>query len=168
MSQATVPPAKLSSLTDILVTNTAPSFVVGGRVTANFGGGAGGLSAAVQADGKILLGGTVRYNQEEGGEAYSFATLMRYNSNGSRDLSFGIDGSVEVGWSGYRSSVAVQADGKILMGGTTDYSEYGYPEDFALVRYNIDGSLDLSFDGDGEISTNVVSNASTQNLKYTG
>ncbi|MFI3120495.1 MAG: hypothetical protein QX203_11025 [Methylococcaceae bacterium] len=159
MSQATVPAAKLSSLTDILVTNTAPSFVVGGRVTANFGGGAGGLSAAVQADGKILLGGTVRYNQEEGGEAYSFATLMRYNSNGSRDLSFGIDGSVEVGWSGYRSSVAVQADGKILMGGTTDYSEYGYPEDFALVRYNIDGSLDLSFDGDGEISTNVVSNA---------
>ncbi len=169
MSQANVPTTELNNITDISVTNTVPGFAVGGIVTASFGGHAQGISATVQADGKILLGGTVHYNQEEGGPAYSFATLMRYNSNGSLDLSFGINGRVEVGWSGYRASVTVQADGKILMGGTsgyryTDDGGYGYPEDFALVRYNTDGSLDLSFDGDGKVTTDMGGNDSVNSI----
>ena len=39
------------------------------------------------------------------------------------------------------TSIAIQSDGKILAGGT------------ALARYNINGSLDLSFDGDGKLTT---------------
>ena len=50
------------------------------------------------------------------------------------------------------NAVAVQTDGKIVAAGTalrgTDY-------DFALARYNSDGSLDTSFDGDGKVTTAI-------------
>src|SRR5687767_13941935 len=48
-------------------------------------------------------------------------------------------------------SVILQPDGKILVAG---YS-YNSTDDFALVRYNADGSLDTTFDGDGKVTTAV-------------
>src|SRR5262249_37443992 len=51
-------------------------------------------------------------------------------------------------------SVALQPDGKILVGGFTQ----GGPDaniDYALARYNADGSLDTSFDGDGKVTTAI-------------
>jgi len=50
-------------------------------------------------------------------------------------------------------SVAIQADGKILVAG---YSDIGADSDFALVRYNPDGSLDNSFSEDGIQTTAIV------------
>src|SRR4051812_48305051 len=47
-----------------------------------------------------------------------------------------------------------QADGKIVVGGWSDVSGNG---DFAILRYNADGSLDLTFGGDGKVSTDVGS-----------
>jgi hypothetical protein len=46
--------------------------------------------------------------------------------------------------------VAIDADGRIVAGGVS-----GRPNraDFALARYNSDGSLDQSFDGDGRLTT---------------
>lgn len=48
--------------------------------------------------------------------------------------------------------VAVQSDGKVVIGGT---SSNGTNNDFALARYNVDGSLDTSFGGDGKVMTKV-------------
>jgi len=109
-----------------------------------------GFSLAVQADGKILVAGAARPN--------GFA-LVRYNSDGSLDTSFDSDGKVTTpvgSHSGYSKSVSIQADGKILLAG--DSNDGSNNTDFALVRYNPNGSLDTSFDGDGKVTTAVGSN----------
>ena len=76
--------------------------------------------------------------------------MLRYNSNGSLDTSFDGDGIVLTDFGannyGIGYSVTTQADGKILVAGTSE-------EDFALVRYNSNGSLDTGFDGDGKVTT---------------
>ncbi|HYC48023.1 MAG TPA: hypothetical protein VED01_21325 [Burkholderiales bacterium] len=108
-------------------------------------------SVTLQADGKILVGG-LTWN---GATHYDFA-LLRYEANGTLDSTFDGDGRVitavtaayEEGW-----SVTVQPDGKILLAGFADTTS----RDFALVRYNPDGSLDTSFDGDGKLTTDFGS-----------
>lgn len=118
------------------------SFGVDGKVTTDFGTTVDvGYAVAIQSDGMIIVGG---YG------AYHFA-LARYNMDGSLDNSFGSAGKVTTalntgGDTGY--SVALQPDGKIVLAGTTVY-----PYDFALVRYNMDGSLDTNFGGGGIVST---------------
>jgi uncharacterized delta-60 repeat protein len=113
-------------------------------------------SMTLQADGKILLAGT----SEEPGTYETAFTLVRYNSDGSLDNTFSGDGILTtsigayIDYSDYAESVAVQPDGKILLAGWVDNS--GYSSNFALVRYNTDGSLDSSFSGDGMLTTNVV------------
>jgi uncharacterized delta-60 repeat protein len=70
---------------------------------------------------------------------------VRYNPDGSLDKSFGQRGIVTTDFNqsvDEATCVAVQANGKIVLGGTTNgYLSY----DFALARYNTDGSLDSSF-----------------------
>lgn len=108
-----------------------------------------GLCVAIQADGKIVVAG-----ESDNGFNSAFA-LTRYNTDGSLDLSFDTDGKVTTqinigsdgGW-----SIAIQADGKIVVAGV---SGDGANQDFALARYNTDGSLDLSFDNDGIVTTPV-------------
>jgi uncharacterized delta-60 repeat protein len=106
-----------------------------------------GYSLAVQPDGKILLAG-VAHN----GFGADFA-LLRYNVDGTLDSNFGDNGVVTTDLGddhGY--SVTVQPDGKILVAGETwNGSDY----DLALVRYNIDGSLDTTFDGDGKVTLDL-------------
>ncbi|MBM3273347.1 hypothetical protein FJY94_08965, partial [Candidatus Kaiserbacteria bacterium] len=134
------------------------SFGTGGKVTTAIGTGDGyfsaddnGYSVTVQADGKILVAGSA-----ENGSNFDFA-LVRYNSNGSLDTSFSGDGKVTTAIIGnssdYGQSVTVQADGKILVAGSGN-------GDFAVVRYNSDGSLDTSFSGDGKVTTAIIGNSS--------
>ena len=76
---------------------------------------------------------------------------------GDLDTSFDSDGKVttEVGSTfDFARSVAIQSDGKIVAAG---YSDNGSNWDFALVRYNTDGSLDTSFDTDGKVTTAIGS-----------
>jgi uncharacterized delta-60 repeat protein len=131
------------------------SFGLGGKVVTDFGPGSN-LAAAVvvQADGKIVAAGT-------GGSGH-FA-LARYNGDGSLDLSFGAGGKVTTVVGGIFESanaVALQADGKIVAAGGS--SPDGFCCQVALARYNPDGSLDASFDGDGKLTT-VVGGAATAN-----
>jgi uncharacterized delta-60 repeat protein len=73
-----------------------------------------GYSLAIQPDGKILLGGSC-YNESN----YDFC-IARFNSNGTLDTSFGIKGKVilPIGSdSDFGDSLAIQPDGKILLGG---------------------------------------------------
>jgi uncharacterized delta-60 repeat protein len=100
------------------------------------------------ADGRLLVGGwalTVGNN--------SFA-IVRYNENGSLDTTFGSNGivltSLEPG-SGQAVGIAVLADGKIVLGGHASSAVNG-PSDFAVARYNADGSLDATFRAEERIA----------------
>src|SRR6185369_12235464 len=81
--------------------------------------------------------------------------LARYNANGSLDPSFSGDGRQVTDLGGGNdgaTGVALQADGKIVAVGFGG----AFGNDFALARYNADGSLDTSFSGDGKQTTDVV------------
>ena len=52
--------------------------------------------------------------------------------------------------------LAVQADGKIVVAGSAALSDRASSSDFALVRYNADGSLDTNFNASGRVITAVT------------
>jgi len=119
------------------------SFNGDGKATTDFGGSDDAHGVAIQPDGKIVAGG-------RGTTGDDFA-LARYNRDGSLDTSFDGDGKVSTDFGGFDGAfggVAIQPDGKILAAGFTAAGD-----DFALARYNRDGSLDTSFDGDGKVTT---------------
>jgi uncharacterized delta-60 repeat protein len=109
--------------------------------------------AVLQADGKLVVaGGTLK-----SGTFFKF-TLERFNTDGTLDTTFDTDGIVNTilnTRSDAARTVTLDADGKILVGGFTQVSGLGSGNhrEFALVRYNTDGSLDTSFDGDGIVVT---------------
>jgi uncharacterized delta-60 repeat protein len=103
-----------------------------------------GKAVAIQPDGKIVVAGSVYI-----GSNLDFG-VVRYNPDGSLDTSFHFDGKLitPVGaGDDFCNAIALQA-GKIIVAG-------GANTDFAVVRYNSDGSLDTSFDSDGKTITPV-------------
>jgi len=110
-------------------------------------------SVIIQPDGKLVVAGTSYISSYNGGNYY-FA-LARYNSDGSLDTGFGDGGKVTstLGVSA-ASSVVIQSDGKLVVAGAGNNDSRN---DFILSRYNTDGSLDTTFDGDGIVTTNVGS-----------
>jgi uncharacterized delta-60 repeat protein len=126
-----------------------------GKVRTDFPGLAGvPSSVVVQPDGKIVVAGG----------AFPLFTFLgnfkvvRYNSNGTLDNSFGVGGIVTTTFpeGSYANAIALQSDGKIIAAGTVfvdvvigDMSN----TDFALARYNPDGSLDTSFGNGGTVTT---------------
>ncbi len=103
----------------------------------------------VQADGKYVVSG-----KSLDANGYPDFTLYRYNADGSLDASFNGSGKVTTAVGPYHDEavgVRVLPDGKILVGG---YSSQG-ATDFAVVRYNADGSLDTTFGGDGMVTTDI-------------
>jgi serralysin len=130
------------------------SFSGDGSVTTGIGTDASGNTVTVQANGKILLGGTSTNPKTQQNEF----TLMRYNPNGSLDKGFSGDGIVTThlgNWSSAGSSVTVQADSNILLGGTSTNPKTDQHE-FTLVRYNPNGSLDSHFSQDGIVTTHLA------------
>ncbi|MGW9368634.1 calcium-binding protein [Streptomyces xanthophaeus] len=121
-----------------------------GKAVTDFGGGGAdqGSDVVVQSDGKIVAGGGV------GGV---FA-LARYNAlDGSLDTGFDGDGKLFTDFGGLQEGstaygLALQADGRIIAAGDTTE---GLVRDFALARYNADGTLDTSFSGDGKVTTDL-------------
>lgn len=109
-------------------------------------------SVAIQSDGKILLGGYGQHNNNDN----PYFILVRYNTNGTLDTSFGTDGKV-IGRIGYGRSLLIQDDGKILLGGGSNFT-------FALIRYNADGILDSTFGVGGEVITAVGSSSGGNSL----
>ena len=105
-------------------------------------------AVALQADGKIVCGG--------GNASSEFGNyqLARLNRDGSLDNSFGDAGVVVLDFAGNADGIqglAMQPDGKILAAGQARAS--GENEQFSLARFNPDGSLDTTFDGDGKVRT---------------
>lgn len=128
------------------------TFGIGGKTTAALDAGGDGISAiAFQSDGKIVTAGLALHDNS----ALAFI-VGRFNSDGSLDRSFGNNGSVKTTFgdaSAQGDDVIVQSDGKIIVVGTTGAGSYSDLNDFALARYNSDGSLDQSFGQGGKVTT---------------
>ncbi len=104
------------------------------------------FSVAVQADGKVLIGGDFDSVNE-----ISRTGIARLRTDGSLDTDFqnGMEGP-QTGdfyytnfYNGSVSSIAMQADGKVLVGGSFEFFD-GVPRS-GIARLNSDGGLDLSF-----------------------
>jgi uncharacterized delta-60 repeat protein len=109
--------------------------------------------AALQADGKIVIAGTIGTNSNA-----DFG-VARLNADGTLDKTFSGDGWQKTDFSGTLDRaycIAIQPDGKILVGGYTDPNPGS--QDFALVRYNPNGTLDNSFSGDGKLTIDFDNN----------
>ena len=129
------------------------TFGTGGKVVTAIGTDGTGASALVlQPDGKLVAAGTTTSD----GSTYDF-TVVRYNTNGSLDTTFGTGGEVTTpigtGDNGV-SALVRQSDGKLVAAG---YATVSGTYDLALVRYNTDGSLDSTFGTGGKVTTPVGS-----------
>jgi uncharacterized delta-60 repeat protein len=82
--------------------------------------------------------------------------LVSYNIDGTLDNAFGIHGGVTTPFPGNilarAFAVALQRNGDIVAVGQTALTDTG-SSDFALVRYNPDGSVDTTFGNSGFVST---------------
>jgi uncharacterized delta-60 repeat protein len=141
-----------------------PNFSGDGKQATAFGAfGEGGATGVALHDGKIVAVGTTN---QFGSHTRSFA-LARYNLNGSLDTSFSGDGTqtTELAFGEFAGArgVAIQADGKIIaVGEATDFGA------FALARFNLNGSLDTSFSGDGLQTTDFGVGAAGRKVAVQG
>ena len=126
------------------------SFDGDGLATTTLGGADVSMSIALQPDGKIVAAGFTN----AGPNPDNFA-LVRYDEDGSLDPSFDGDGRVitDFGASDRAFAVAVQPDGRIVAAGHTTGG--ANPSNIALARYDADGSLDTSLDGDGKVVSDL-------------
>jgi uncharacterized delta-60 repeat protein len=135
-----------------------PTFGMGGKVSTDFQGviGSESSAAAQQPDGKIVVVGSVRV-------ANSFVFfnvgwgLARYDPDGNQDITFGNRGTVITRFGplgrffNYASAVAIQGDGRIIVAGRVVTPSASNSVSLGLVRYNPDGSLDVSFGSSGMV-----------------
>jgi uncharacterized delta-60 repeat protein len=135
------------------------TFGTGGIATIDINSGASDAahSLAVQPDGKLIVAGTTQR------DANHDVAVIRLTTAGALDGTFGTGGKAIANYNGTNSdddchSVALQSDGKIVIGGsvdafpnTTGRNPYG----FMLMRFTAAGALDPSFDGDGKAAANL-------------
>jgi len=105
-----------------------------------------GLAVATQPDGKVLVGGF--FSRADRSEAVN---LARFNSDGSLDSTFNVGNNLN----GVVRCIAVQSDGKIVIGGS--FSAYGATARNGIARLNADGSLDTSFNPGSGFNGEVIS-----------
>jgi uncharacterized delta-60 repeat protein len=131
-----------------------PSFGAGGKVSTDFFGFSDGANAVrLLPDGRIIAAGSAFSSSK----LNDFA-LARYDTEGSLDLSFGSGGKVVTDFFGFTdraTALAVQPDGRIVAAGAANNLN-GAGFDFALSRYNSDGSLDSSFADGGRATTDFL------------
>ncbi len=113
-----------------------------------FGGDDFATGVAIQRDGKIVAAGT---SIHKGTAAFA---LARYEPNGALDLNFGNQGLAITppGWDARGFAIAIQRDGRIVVAGA--YYTTGSSE-FAVVRFNTDGTLDQNFGAGGKVTTSL-------------
>ena len=113
----------------------------------NIGPGEGIRAVAVQADGKVLIGGD--FDTIDGAAQ---PDLARLNTDGSLDTGFNANGAA--GSSGnFVAAIVVQPDGKIIAGGNFDVDDGAEPN---LLRLNTNGTVDASFNANGDGPDNTV------------
>jgi uncharacterized delta-60 repeat protein len=114
-----------------------------GKNTVSFATVLENVALAIQSDGKIVVAGDIFTSPKT-------LVLARFNADGSLDTTFDSDGKVTTAVGtidATAGSLAIQSDGKILLGAYVNSAGTAY--DLTVLRYNSDGSLDTTFDGDG-------------------
>ena len=98
-----------------------------------------GRAVTIQTDGKIIIGGDGRGD----------FSLARLNQDGTLDTSFGNGGVVRTDFGDHEElhDFVLQDGGKLIAVGSTYEEPY---QDFAIARYNVDGSLDGNFGNNGK------------------
>ncbi len=125
------------------------SFGTNGIALTSIGDSASAQAAKIQSDGKIIAAGSTVI------DGFSNFALVRYNTDGSLDNSFNNNGIVTtlVGQRCAISSISIQSDEKIVVGGFT--TDTNFTEQFTVARYNTDGSIDTTFGNNGVVITTV-------------
>lgn len=114
-----------------------PTFSTDGKVKFSLDGFLStGRSVMVQPDQMILIGGSNDFS------------VARLKTDGTFDSTFNDDGGVNYDVYGQAYCMALQPDGKILLGGWTFSSPYGH-EDVMILRLNSNGSIDSAFGNNG-------------------
>ncbi len=113
-----------------------------------------GYAMKIQPDGKMILFGDSNNKSPLWNDDLGFARL---NSNGSYDLTFGVDGKLQVDFGGDEvgssgSQIAIQGDGKYVACGHSSGSGSG---DTVIARLSTAGALDTSFNGTGKLTLDV-------------
>lgn len=106
----------------------------------------------IQPDNKIIVAGSIYM-----GSGNDDIAIVRYNSNGSLDNSFGSNGIINVDFNGKNdaaSSIVLQSDGKIIVVGSAQNSSNNN-SDIAVIRLNSNGTLDNSFAINGKYQLDV-------------
>ncbi len=128
-------------------------------------------SIALQTDGKIIVGGCFSYSQSHGRWLYGDFGLIRFQTNGTLDSSFngtGIKDAGGAGLSAVTNKVALQSDGKIILGGTIGDVDHTSYYRITLMRINNDGSDDVTFGQGGRISPVFTDTANNNNVLNSG
>jgi uncharacterized delta-60 repeat protein len=100
-------------------------------------------SVALQSDGKILVGG----------EIGNLGAVVRFNTNGTPDTTFGSAGVVTIRFrdvDNFTVGLGIQSSGKIVVAGT------GLPGGGQIVRLNPNGSIDTTFGNNGSVTLSVT------------
>jgi uncharacterized delta-60 repeat protein len=134
------------------------SFGLFGRMAVGIDAGAIGSSLSIQSDGKILIAGLAIIGMS------ADIAVIRLDTNGFLDSSFNGTGKVttSIGLGvDYGTCVALQPDGKIMVGG---FTAIGAHYEFASIRYRADGNLDNSYGIGGKAVAGFDDNA--DNFEY--
>ncbi len=111
-----------------------------------------GKVVAIQQDGKIVVAGFTHIGKK------FFMVLLRYDSNGDLDPTFGKSGIVITDINGRRGEMdmVIQDDGKIILVGPSEVEDSHH---FTVLRFNNNGSVDKSFGNNGVTKT-IIGNYS--------
>jgi uncharacterized delta-60 repeat protein len=127
---------------NLLVNNRIARLNANGTLDQTFNSGSGAnlnvRTTSIQSDGKILIGGDFDFYN-----SISHKRIARINSNGVIDASFNFGSGANLD-NGHIRDIAIQSDGKILIGG--DFTKYNGVERRRIARLNSNGSIDYSFD----------------------
>lgn len=126
------------------------TFGSGGIQTTDIGNTNDAARALIlQSDGKIIVAGQT----STGSPTSTNSVLVKYNTNGTLDNTFGTNGilihDVSVGQEDFFIDIALQSNGKIVAAGS---SNNGSNADYCAIRYNIDGTLDNTFGINGVVA----------------
>lgn len=131
------------------------NFGTQGKIITSINSGADkAYGVALQSDGKIVVAGMT--TSATTGKDFA---CVRYNTDGTLDTSFASAGiftnDVQIGSDDVAYSLAIQADGKIILAG---YSDDGSNKNAALIRLNTDGTIDTTFGTSGKVLTDFITN----------
>jgi uncharacterized delta-60 repeat protein len=150
--------------------NLDTSFGNNGQKTVDFTPDGGdqdfALGMVIDAQGRIVLAGHTEQ------PSFTDTALARLNSDGSRDATFGpsttpnYEGQVTTAMSASyddATAVTLDAQNKIVVAGS---ASVGGAYQFALARYNADGSLDTTFSDDGKVLSAIEGDSSEEDLAF--